>query len=82
MDYIVIKEDKLDSMAETIVSNIIEALSEEELALIEEIRSGVDSDRYGELYDEISYLIEDAIDKLNDYLVEDIVNRAFGIITN
>lgn len=82
MDYIVIKEDKLDSMAETIVSNIIEALSEEELALVEEIRLGVDSDRFDELQDEISYMIEDAIDNLNDYLVEDIVNRAFGIITN
>ena len=82
MDYIVIKDDKLDSMAETIVSNIIDALSEEELALIEEIRSDVDSDRYDELQDEIADLVDDAIDNLNEYLVEEIVNRAFGIITN
>ena len=82
MDYIVIKEDKLDSMAETIVSNIIEALSEEELTLIEEIRSDIDSDRYDELQDEITDLVDDAIDNLNDYLVEEIVAIAFGIITN
>lgn len=82
MKYIVIKDDKLDSMAETIVSNILDAMTEEELELVEEIHSDVDSDRFSELYDEFTYLMEDAIDMLNEYLVEEVVARAIGIIMN
>lgn len=80
MKYIVIKDDKLDSMAETIVSNILDAMTEEELALVEEIRSNVDPKREYELDDDYTDMMFEAIDKLNEYLVEEIVARAFGII--
>lgn len=80
MDYIVIKDDKLDSMAETIVSNILDAMTEEELALVEELRSNVDPEREYRLDDDYTDIMFEAIDKLNEYLVEEIVARAFGII--
>lgn len=88
MKYIVIKDDKLDAMAETIVSNIVDAMSEEELALLEEvslmeeIHSEAEKERYYELEDKFSELMYDAIENLNEYLAEEIVSRAFGIIMN
>lgn len=88
MKYIVIKDDKLDAMAETIVSNIVDAMSEEELALLEEIslmeeiHSEDEKERYYELEDKFSELMYDAIENLNEYLAEEIVSRAFGIIMN
>lgn len=88
MKYIVIKDDKLNSMAKTIVSNIVDAMSEEELALLEEvslmeeIHSEAEKERYYELEDKFSELMYDAIENLNEYLAEEIVSRAFGIIMN
>ena len=88
MKYIVIKDDKLDAMAETIVSNIVDAMSEEELALLEEvslmeeIHSEAEKERYYELEDKFSELMYDAIENLNEYLAEEIVSRAFGIVIN
>lgn len=88
MKYIVIKDDKLDAMAETIVSNIVDAMSEEELALLEEvslmeeIHSEAEKERYYELEDKFSELMYDAIENLNEYLAEEIDSKAFGIVMN